>query len=129
MPESPALEIWSLKVKHMLRHHSVAGSPEGGVTSAIDPDFKRNRLPAGSIVRGQCPAFVWTHISLSQLNSPQSSPNAAVLKTWDFLILLQILDITEAFVCCNNIDFDAVLSFCLVQDTLWYLFFMQEVEI
>lgn len=87
MPEWPAFEIQSVKVKHMLWPHSVAGSPEGGVTSAIDPDFKRNRLPAGSVVRGQRLADVWTHISLSQLNSLQCAPNAEVLKDIRSLII------------------------------------------
>lgn len=39
MPEWAAFEIQSVKVKHMLQPHSVAGSLGGGVTSAIDPDF------------------------------------------------------------------------------------------
>lgn len=69
MPELPAFEIQSVKVKHMLWPHSVAGSLGGVVTSAIDPDFKRNGLPAGSVVRGQRLAVVWTHFSLSQLSS------------------------------------------------------------
>lgn len=60
MPERPAFEIQSVKVKHMLWSHSVARGPGGGVSSAIDPDFKRNRLPAGSILRGQCLSIVWT---------------------------------------------------------------------
>lgn len=64
MPEWPAFEIQSVKVKHMRWHCNVAGSPEGGVTSAIDPDFKRKRLPAGSVARGQTLPIVWTHISL-----------------------------------------------------------------
>lgn len=37
----PAFEIQSVKVKHTLWPRSVAGSPRGGVTSAIDPDFKK----------------------------------------------------------------------------------------
>lgn len=88
MPEWPAFEIQSVKVKHMLWPHSVAGSPGGGVTSAIDPDFKRNRLPAGSVVRGQRLAVVWTHISLSQLSSTQHAPNAAVLKDIRSVIII-----------------------------------------
>lgn len=44
----PAFDIQSVKVKHMLQPHGVAGSPGGGATSAIDPVFKRKRLPAGS---------------------------------------------------------------------------------
>lgn len=55
-------------------------APGGSVTSAIDPDFKRNRFPAGSVVRGQRLADVWTHISLSQLSSTQHFPDAAALK-------------------------------------------------
>ncbi len=88
MPEWPAFEIQSVKVKHMLWPHSVTGSPGGGVTSAIDPDFKRNRLPAGSVVRGQRLAVVWTHISLSQFSSTQHAPNAAVLKDIRSVILI-----------------------------------------
>lgn len=37
----PAFEIQSVKVKHKRWPRSVAGSPRGGVTSAIDPDFKK----------------------------------------------------------------------------------------
>ena len=91
MPGWPAFEIQSVKVKHMLWPHSVAGSPGGGVTSAIDPDFKRNRLPAGSVVRGQRLAVVWTHISLSQPGSTRRTPIAAVLKdTRSLIIVLKI---------------------------------------
>lgn len=81
MPEWPAFEIPSVKVKHMLWPHSVAGSPGGGVTSAIDPDFKRNRLPAGSVARGQRLADVWTCISLSQLSSLQCAPSAEDIRS------------------------------------------------
>lgn len=59
-------EFQSVKVKHMLWPHSVAASLGGGTKSAIDPDLKRNRMPAGSIPQGQCQAIVWTHIHLSQ---------------------------------------------------------------
>lgn len=90
MPEWPAFEIQSVKVKHMLWTHSVAGSPGGGVTSAIDPDFKRNRLPAGSVVGGQRLAVVWTQISLIQPSSTQHAPSAVVLKDIrSYIIMLQ----------------------------------------
>lgn len=38
---APTFEIQSVIVKHALWPRSVAGSPRGGVTSAIDPDFKK----------------------------------------------------------------------------------------
>ena len=87
MQEWPAFEIQSVKVKHMLWPHSVTGSLGGGVTSAIDPDFKRNRLPAGIVLRGQRLSIVWTHIILRQHSSPQHAPNAVVLKDTRSLII------------------------------------------
>lgn len=114
MPEWPAFEIQSVKVKHMLWPHSVAGSPGGGVTSAIDPDFKRNRLPAGSVVRGQRLAVVWTHISLSQLSSTQRAPDAVVLKDIrSLIIVLQNVGLSVQQALTVQI-FNTVLPFHLV---------------
>lgn len=87
MPEWSAFEIQSVEVKHMLWPHSVAASPGGGVTSAIDPDLKRNRLPAGSILRGQRQVVVWTHISLSQLHFPQPCSLCCSLKDMRILVM------------------------------------------
>lgn len=140
MPEWPAFEIQSVKVKHMLWPHSVVGSLEGGVTSAIDPDFKRNRLPAGVVVRGQRLTDVWTHISLSQLISLQCAPNAEVLKDTRSLYYLCKMNVFLRLKCrpwhyrffltkhCSFIWFWKGTGLCVFQARAGYQFLLNEVE-
>lgn len=71
-----AFEIQSVKVKHTLWPRSVAGSPRGGVTSAIDPDFKKgNRWPAGSVARRRRLAVAWTHCVLPVSAARRRAPS------------------------------------------------------